>query len=48
MSQKQSDPSINDRVKQAAQRLIDKDPYLNPWSFVNGRPTPAIFSWSET
>ena len=42
MSQKQADPSIIDRVKQAAQRLIDKDPYLNPYANIIQRRLSKI------
>ncbi len=42
MSQKQSDSSITDRVKQAAQRLIDKDPYLNPYAKIIQRRLTKI------
>jgi 1,4-alpha-glucan branching enzyme len=42
MSQNQSDPSIKDRAKQAAQRLIDKDPYLNPYAQIIQRRLSKI------
>ncbi len=42
MSQKQSDLSKTDRVKQAAQSLIDNDPYLNPYAEIIKRRLSKI------